>query len=46
MDLTNLENALDNGHFKGLTTQTIATTYNNDWVLYKHSQAIVYEIMK
>ncbi len=68
MDLTNLENALNNGNFKeqvycslegafetsflnsakfrGLTTQSIATTYNNDGVFYKHSQAIVYEILK
>ncbi len=37
---------LNNARFRDLTTQSIATTYNNDWVFYKHSQAIVYEIMK
>ncbi len=37
---------LNRAIFEGLTTQGIATTYNNDWVFYKHSQAIVYEILK
>ncbi|GAA8331075.1 hypothetical protein HpBT203_06680 [Helicobacter pylori] len=37
---------LNNASFRGLTTQSIATTYNNDWVFYKHSQALVYEIVK
>ncbi|WP_199496903.1 coiled-coil domain-containing protein [Helicobacter pylori] len=37
---------LNNASFRGLTTQSIPTTYNNDWVFYKHSQAIVYEILK
>ncbi len=37
---------LNNAKFRDLTTQSIATTYNNDWVFYKHSQAIVYEILK
>ncbi|GAA9218370.1 hypothetical protein BTM377_00510 [Helicobacter pylori] len=37
---------LNNARFKNQTTQSIATTYNNDWVFYKHSQAIVYEISK
>ncbi len=37
---------LNDAHFRGLTTQSISTTYNNDWVFYKHSQAIVYEIVK
>ncbi len=37
---------LNNASFRDLTTQSIPTTYNNDWVFYKHSQAIVYEIMK
>ncbi len=37
---------LNNARFRDLTTQSIATTYNNDWVFYKHSQALVYEIMK
>ncbi len=37
---------LNNAKFRNFTTQSIATTYNNDWVFYKHSQAIVYEIVK
>ncbi|WP_258221028.1 coiled-coil domain-containing protein [Helicobacter pylori] len=37
---------LNSAKFRDLTTQSIATTYNNDRVFYKHSQAIVYEIMK
>ncbi|GAA9374966.1 hypothetical protein BTM413_12510 [Helicobacter pylori] len=37
---------LNNARFRDLTTQSIATTYNNDWVFYKHSQAIVYEILE
>ncbi len=37
---------LINAKFMNATTQSIATTYNNDWVFYKHSQAIVYEILK
>ncbi len=37
---------LNSAKFRDLTTQSIATTYNNDWVFYKHSQAIVYEIVK
>ncbi len=37
---------LNNAKFRDLTTQSIPTTYNNDWVFYKHSQAIVYEIVK
>ncbi len=37
---------LNNAKFRDLTTQSIPTTYNNDWVFYKHSQAIVYEILK
>ncbi len=37
---------LNNAKFRNLTTQSIATTYNNDWVFYKHSQALVYEIVK
>ncbi len=37
---------LNHANFRNLTTQSIATTYNNDWVFYKHSQAIVYEILK
>ncbi|WP_231254602.1 coiled-coil domain-containing protein [Helicobacter pylori] len=37
---------LNNARFRDLTTQSIATTYNNDRVFYKHSQALVYEILK
>lgn len=37
---------LNSAKFKNLTTQSLPTNYNNDWVFYKHSQAIVYEIMK
>ncbi|WRD83280.1 hypothetical protein E5E58_04400 [Helicobacter pylori] len=37
---------LNNARFRDFTTQSIATTYNNDWVFYKHSQALVYEILK
>ncbi|AGL67313.1 hypothetical protein K749_02310 [Helicobacter pylori UM299] len=37
---------LNNASFRGLTTQSIPTTYNNDRVFYKHSQAIVYEILQ
>ncbi len=37
---------LNNARFHNLTTQSLPQDYNNDWVFYKHSQAIVYEIMK
>ncbi len=37
---------LNNASFRDFTTQSIATTYKNDWVFYKHSQAIFYEILK
>ncbi len=37
---------LNNAHFANLTTQSIPTTYKNDWVFYKHSQALVYEILQ
>ncbi|UNY42546.1 structural protein [Helicobacter phage HPy1R] len=37
---------LNNAKFANLTTQSIPTDYNNDWVFYKHSQAIVYEILE
>ncbi|MFP6252055.1 coiled-coil domain-containing protein [Helicobacter pylori] len=36
---------LNNARFANFTTQSIPTTYNNDWVFYKYSQAIVYEIL-
>ncbi|MGL2332765.1 coiled-coil domain-containing protein [Helicobacter pylori] len=32
--------------FANLTTQSIPTDYNNDWVFYKHSKALVYEILE
>ncbi|GAA7383139.1 hypothetical protein ID0624_14540 [Helicobacter pylori] len=37
---------LNNARFSNLTTQSLPTTYNNDRVFYKHSQAIVYEILE
>ncbi len=37
---------LNGATFRNLTTQSIPTKYNNDWVFYKHSQALVYEILK
>ncbi|GAA8492599.1 hypothetical protein HpNP92_02570 [Helicobacter pylori] len=37
---------LTNARFKDFTIQSIPTKYNNDWVFYKHSQAIVYEILQ
>ncbi len=37
---------LNSAKFRDLTTQSIPTAYNNDWVFYKHSQAVVYEIVK
>ncbi|MFP5952589.1 coiled-coil domain-containing protein [Helicobacter pylori] len=37
---------LNNAHFANLTTQSLPSDYNNDWVFYKHSQAIVYEILE
>ncbi|QQW78782.1 hypothetical protein [Helicobacter pylori] len=37
---------LNNAIFKDSTTKSISTKYNNDWVFYKHSQALVYEILQ
>ncbi|GAA9357325.1 hypothetical protein UBN96_05790 [Helicobacter pylori] len=37
---------LNNAHFSNLTTQSLPTDYNNDWAFYKHSQALVYEILE
>ncbi|MCQ2687716.1 hypothetical protein JT130_01265 [Helicobacter pylori] len=37
---------LNNARFANLTTQSLPTVYNNDWVFYKHSQALVYEILE
>ncbi|ANT42620.1 hypothetical protein JT254_03650 [Helicobacter pylori] len=37
---------LNNARFANLTTHSIPRDYNNDWVFYKHSQALVYEILQ
>ncbi|MGL2720635.1 coiled-coil domain-containing protein [Helicobacter pylori] len=37
---------LNNVRFVNHTTHSIPTNYNNDWVFYKHSQALVYEILE
>ncbi|WP_120872387.1 coiled-coil domain-containing protein [Helicobacter pylori] len=37
---------LNNANFKDLTTKSLPTDYNNEWVFYKHSQALVYEILQ
>ncbi|MFP6173473.1 coiled-coil domain-containing protein [Helicobacter pylori] len=37
---------LNNAMFANLTTQSLPIDYNNDWVFYKHSQALVYEILQ
>ncbi len=37
---------LNNARFANLTTQSLPSDYNNDWVFYKHSQALVYEILE
>lgn len=37
---------LNSAKFANLTTQSLPTNYNNDWVFYKHSQAIVYEMFQ
>ncbi|MDU9811640.1 hypothetical protein RGC32_07330 [Helicobacter pylori] len=39
-------NFLNNAKFANLTTHSIPTDYNNDRVFYKHSQALVYEILE
>ncbi|MFP6202429.1 coiled-coil domain-containing protein [Helicobacter pylori] len=36
---------LNNARFANLTTQSIPEVYSNDRVFYKHSQALVYEIL-
>ncbi|EMG96247.1 hypothetical protein HMPREF1401_00654 [Helicobacter pylori GAM120Ai] len=36
---------LNNARFANATTKSIPTEYNNDRVFYKHSQALVYEIL-
>ncbi|MFP6061183.1 coiled-coil domain-containing protein [Helicobacter pylori] len=37
---------LNNARFAELTTQSLPKDYNNDWVFYKHSQVLVYEILE
>ncbi|WQS96064.1 hypothetical protein FNE56_00385 [Helicobacter pylori] len=37
---------LNSAIFRNATTKSIPTKYNNDWVFYKHSQALVYEIFQ
>ncbi|ANT42782.1 hypothetical protein [Helicobacter phage Pt1918U] len=37
---------LNNAKFANLTTHSIPSDYNNGWVFYKSSQALVYEILK
>ncbi|GAA8102443.1 hypothetical protein Kazakh3189_11840 [Helicobacter pylori] len=37
---------LTNARFANLTTQSLPRDYNNDRVFYKHSQALVYEILE
>ncbi|ANT42916.1 hypothetical protein JT135_05000 [Helicobacter pylori] len=37
---------LNDARFANLTTHSIPTDYNNDWVFYKNSQALVYEILE
>ncbi len=37
---------LNNAKFRDLTTESIPKAYSNDRVFYKHSQALVYEIVK
>ncbi|WP_181235776.1 hypothetical protein [Helicobacter pylori] len=39
-------NFLNNAHFSNLTTQSLPTDYNNNMVFYKHSQALIYEILE
>ncbi|EJC09515.1 hypothetical protein HPHPP11B_0299 [Helicobacter pylori Hp P-11b] len=37
---------LNSARFANLTTQSIPKDFNNDWVFYKHSQALVYEFFQ
>ncbi|MGN8368031.1 coiled-coil domain-containing protein [Helicobacter pylori] len=39
-------NFLNNARFANLTTQSLPRDYNNDWVFYKKSQALVYKILE
>ncbi|MGL2391955.1 coiled-coil domain-containing protein [Helicobacter pylori] len=36
---------LNNARFANLTTQSIPTDYDNDWMFHRHSQVLVYEIL-
>ncbi|WRG39123.1 hypothetical protein FNE05_01000 [Helicobacter pylori] len=36
---------LNDARFADLTTHSIPTDYDNNWVFYKHSQALVYEVL-
>ncbi|WQU90345.1 hypothetical protein KVD19_04630 [Helicobacter pylori] len=37
---------LNKARFANLTTQSLPGDYNNNWVFYKHSQALIYEILE
>ncbi|PUD87821.1 hypothetical protein C2R61_02820 [Helicobacter pylori] len=37
---------LNNAKFANATTHSILTDYNNDWVFYKKSQVLIYEILE
>ncbi|ANT42655.1 hypothetical protein [Helicobacter phage FrB41M] len=37
---------LNNAQFSNATTQSLPSDYNNDWVFYKKSEALVYEILE
>ncbi|GHQ84796.1 hypothetical protein VN1237_08860 [Helicobacter pylori] len=37
---------LTKAHFSNLTTQSLPIDYSNDWVFYKNSKALIYEILK
>ncbi|GAA7142496.1 coiled-coil domain-containing protein [Helicobacter pylori] len=37
---------LNNAHFDNLTTQSLPNNHGNDWLFYKHSQVLVYEILE
>ncbi|MGL2844225.1 coiled-coil domain-containing protein [Helicobacter pylori] len=39
-------NFLNSAKFRDLTTQSIPQDFNNNWVFYKHSKALVYEILE
>ncbi|WP_101020926.1 coiled-coil domain-containing protein [Helicobacter pylori] len=37
---------LNSAQFSNATTQSLPTDYNNDWLFYKKSQALVYEVLE